>query len=134
MRLKFCLSFLVLCVWPCLGAADDVPPCVAKPAPAKSILNITGKIIRIATGWGAEGIYITVDAHLPNCPDGDKTVFFMPYWASQVKETLSIALLAFSQARIIEAHYPNCIPDPPCGTTTSGASIRLVAIAVRAEP
>jgi len=133
MRLRFCLSLLVLCFWPCLEAADD-NPCTPKPEPAPKYLSITGKILRISTGEAGEGIYITVDAKLPNCAQGpEQTAFFMPSSASQVRETLSIALLAFSQARLVEMHYPNCNPEPQCDTSKSGASIRLVSIAVRAQ-
>jgi GTP cyclohydrolase FolE2 len=69
-------------------------------------VGVTGKIIRISTGYGGEGIYIAIDAPLTTtCPDSATT--WMAPSAAQYKEVVSIAMAAQAQGKSVTLYYDN---------------------------
>ena len=81
-------------------------------------------IVRISNGDGQEGIYIDVDKETSaNC--GTKKRLFIDKSVAQLREMLSMALLAFAQSRPIEVHY---LTDSCDLTDGSGVKLRAIAL------
>lgn len=70
------------------------------------IVGAAGKITRIATGWGGEGFYISIDSTLStNCPTNTST--YIAVGAVQYKEVVSIAVAAQAQGKQVTLYYDN---------------------------
>ncbi len=82
----------------------------------------TGKLIRIGTGLQAEGLYLTLDVATTNNLCKNKQFLLFERTQPQYRETWSVALLAFSQARPIDVYY-----DGSCW----GDAVRLAAVSLR---
>jgi hypothetical protein len=85
-----------------------------------------GKITRIGTGFGQEGLFVTLDMPMHDNGCNSKDTLFMARENKQYQETLSIVLLALAQARPIDVLYD--------GTTCHGDDAVLSAVAVRTNP
>ena len=90
---------------------------IAPTAYAES--QTTGHLVRIGTGWGGEGLYLTLDQ--PTTPACSSGMLFMPTTAAQYKETYAMALEALSLGLAITVYY-----TPTC----NGASMSIDAVSV----
>jgi hypothetical protein len=71
-------------------------------ATAQTPVGTTGVITSIGSGWGGEGIYITLSPAPSLVCNGR---ILMPTSAIQYKETLALAMLALSQGLTITLSY-----------------------------
>jgi len=88
-------------------------------ATAQTPIGTTGTITSIQSGWGGEGIYITLSpAPSPVC----NGKLFMPTSAIQYKENLALAMMALSQGLTVTIYYNT--------TCNSNGDVALVSVAV----
>src|SRR5262249_52267374 len=85
----------------------------------------TGKLIRVGTGLQAEGLYLTLDVATTNNTCKNKQFLLFERTQPQYRETWSVALLAFAQARPIDVYY-----DGTCW----GDAVKLAAVSLRTTP
>ena len=85
-----------------LVAAAILAVAFSTSATAQTPVGTTGVITSIESGWGGEGIYITLSpAPSPACNGR----LFMPTSAIQYKENLALAMLALSQGLTMTIYY-----------------------------
>ena len=85
----------------------------------------TGKLTRVGTGWGSEGLYLTLDVDTIHNSCVAKNSLFMELDHPQYRETVSIALLTLAQGRPLDVYY-----DGTCW----GNSVKLFAVSIRTHP
>ena len=85
-----------------LIAATILAVTFSTSASAQTPVTTTGMITSISSGWGGEGIYLTLSpAPSPACNGR----IFMPTTAIQYKENLALAMLALSQGLTVTVSY-----------------------------
>jgi hypothetical protein len=88
-------------------------------AVAQTPVSTTGMITSIQSGWGGEGIYITLSPTPSPVCNGK---LFMPTSAIQYKENLALAMMALSQGLTVTIYYNT--------TCNSNGDVALVSVTV----
>jgi hypothetical protein len=87
-------------------------------ATAQTPVGTTGMITSVGSGWGGEGIYMSLSsAPSPVCNGR----IFMPTSAIQYKENLALAMLALSQGLTVTIYY-----NTTCNSNGDEAFVSLV--------
>ena len=118
------------------GNIDQVvaqPPALTVPQPhfrlelplQQQFFVTFGKLVRVGTGWSSEGLYLTLDVDTANNNCTAKSSLFMDRNNPQYRETVSIALLSFAQARPIGVYH-----DGSC----YGSAVKLFAVSIQTTP
>lgn len=73
-----------------------------------AIVSTKGSITYFGTGWGGEGLYLTINQTLTSpCPNNSTNKLFMGTDALQYMETVAIVMQAYALQKPITVWYQN---------------------------
>jgi hypothetical protein len=101
-----------------LAAAAILTVAFSTSATAQTPVGTTGMITSIGSGWGGEGIYITLSPTPSPVCNGK---LFMPTSAIQYKENLALVMMALSQGLTVTIYY-----NTTCNSNGDEAFVSLV--------